>query len=260
MLFDTPLLDTPKTTASGHKEEAGLGNKRRRSSVDGGAAKSSVPVGSFDVDKLLQKMQQQPSPSAKSGKASAAAEVGGKTAMSKQQQENGPAPKRQKAAGKPPTKVAAPGEEKAQASAPTTPAGEGKRAKKAKNKEKKAAAAAVVASGDRAPAVSTTEPQTAPIASTSRVSAHEAPHGRHAAPSLKVVGSTLTGSTKKGSVQDKLRAQLAGGKFRMLNEQLYTTSGDDAHRLMKEDGAFDDVSLCLCLSLPTFCRCSLATR
>ena len=186
----------------------------------------------FDVNKLLQKMQDQ-TPKAKSGKGAPAG-----TQPKQQQQQDGPSKKRQREESS--TKPAPPLEQKPQAvAAPATPAGEGKRAKKSK---KKAAVAAVMADS---PASRPSE-HSLPVASTSRsttTTQHEAPQVvRHSAPSLTVVGSTLTGSTKKGSVQDKLRAQLAGGKFRMLNEQLYTTSGDDAHRLMKEDGAFDDVS------------------
>lgn len=186
---------------------------------------------SFDVNKLLQKMQDQ-APKAKSGKAAPAG------AQPKKQQD-GPSKKRQREDST--TKPAPTLEQKPQAvAAPVTPAGEGKRAKKSK---KKAAAAALPGGSS---VVQTSEDMT-PVASTSRsTTTHEAPQVvRHSAPSLTVVGSTLTGSTKKGSVQDKLRAQLAGGKFRMLNEQLYTTSGDDAHRLMKEDGAFDDVGFFL---------------
>lgn len=186
----------------------------------------------FDVNKLLQKMQDQ-APKAKSGKGAPAG-----TQPKQQQQQDGPSKKRQREDSS--TKPAQTHEQKPQAVAsPATPAGEGKRAKKSK---KKAAVAAVMADS---PASRPSE-HSLPVASTSRsttTTQHEAPRVvRHSAPSLTVVGSTLTGSTKKGSVQDKLRAQLAGGKFRMLNEQLYTTSGDDAHRLMKEDGAFDDVS------------------
>ncbi|GAA5983205.1 hypothetical protein JCM10908_000195 [Rhodotorula pacifica] len=239
MLFDTPLLDNPKASTSAAKEETGAGSKRRRSSVGDEASTSTQPtsslVGAFDVDKLLLKMQQK-EPSAKGAKSPAG---GAKSAAA-----DGPSSKkRQKPTEKQPVKPASAPEQKAQEVAPApTPAGEGKRAKKAKNKEKKVAAAAGASSAPAQsdPATEARDTQPAPVASSSRATTHEALKGRHAAPSLTVVGSTSTGSTKKGSVQDKLRAQLAGGKFRMLNEQLYTTSGDDAHRLMKEDGAFDD--------------------
>ncbi|POY70454.1 hypothetical protein BMF94_6522 [Rhodotorula taiwanensis] len=238
MLFDTPLLDTAgskKAAAASPAQDGSVANKRRRSSggdepnqPDTPAAPSVAP-GAFDVSKLLKKMQQ-----TGSGVREAKSPV-----TKPAQQQDGPASKRQKPADKVPVQPVKREETtKAAPQVPQTPAGEGKRAKKAKNKEKKAALLASTPSAGPAAAIAADE--ATPVASTSRVTTHEAPQGRHAAPSQTVVGSTSTASTKKGSVQDKLRAQLAGGKFRMLNEQLYTTSGDDAHRLMKEDGAFDD--------------------
>ncbi|KDE08875.1 hypothetical protein MVLG_00972 [Microbotryum lychnidis-dioicae p1A1 Lamole] len=65
----------------------------------------------------------------------------------------------------------------------------------------------------------------------------------HAAPNFDekpVEGSSSAGSTAQTSLQASLRAKLAGGKFRMLNETLYTTTGEQAWSAMKEDGAFDD--------------------
>ncbi|KAM0791465.1 hypothetical protein ACM66B_005918 [Microbotryomycetes sp. NB124-2] len=47
-------------------------------------------------------------------------------------------------------------------------------------------------------------------------------------------------ATPQTAFQASLRAKLAGGKFRMLNEKLYTTSGREAADYMKQDGAFDD--------------------
>lgn len=45
------------------------------------------------------------------------------------------------------------------------------------------------------------------------------------------------------AMQKALRAKLAGGKFRLLNEKLYTSTGAEARETMAEEGAFDDVSL-----------------
>ncbi|SCV71918.1 BQ2448_4612 [Microbotryum intermedium] len=70
-----------------------------------------------------------------------------------------------------------------------------------------------------------------------------APARTHAAPNFDekpVGGSSSLGSTAQTSLQASLRAKLAGGKFRMLNETLYTTTGEQAWSKMKEDGAFDD--------------------
>ena len=45
---------------------------------------------------------------------------------------------------------------------------------------------------------------------------------------------------KKLSLIDKMRAKLSGGHFRMLNEQLYTTKGDEAlHLVQQNPGVFD---------------------
>jgi ribosomal RNA-processing protein 8 len=41
------------------------------------------------------------------------------------------------------------------------------------------------------------------------------------------------GKAGKLSTLDKMKAQLQGGRFRMLNERLYTSQGDDAFQLMQ---------------------------
>lgn len=43
------------------------------------------------------------------------------------------------------------------------------------------------------------------------------------------------------AMQTQLRAKLAGGRFRMLNETLYTSTGEEARATMKDEGAFNDV-------------------
>lgn len=42
-------------------------------------------------------------------------------------------------------------------------------------------------------------------------------------------------SSKSSSFLDKMRARLSGGHFRMINEKLYTCSGDEALNYFKED-------------------------
>ncbi|KAL2644023.1 hypothetical protein R1flu_011610 [Riccia fluitans] len=45
---------------------------------------------------------------------------------------------------------------------------------------------------------------------------------------------------KSQSFLEKMRARLSGGRFRMLNESLYTCNGDEAFELFRQDpGAFD---------------------
>ncbi|GAA5938969.1 25S rRNA (adenine645-N1)-methyltransferase [Sporobolomyces koalae] len=61
---------------------------------------------------------------------------------------------------------------------------------------------------------------------------------RHSAPNT--ASTSQAAAPPQSAMQAQLRAKLAGGKFRMLNETLYTTSGQDAWNLMKEEGAFDD--------------------
>lgn len=48
------------------------------------------------------------------------------------------------------------------------------------------------------------------------------------------IGHSIT-SKKKGSLIDHFKKQLSGGKFRMLNEKLYSISGKDALKLFKKD-------------------------
>lgn len=40
---------------------------------------------------------------------------------------------------------------------------------------------------------------------------------------------------KSGSLLDQMRQKLQGGQFRWLNEQLYTTAGDNALSLMRKN-------------------------
>lgn len=41
------------------------------------------------------------------------------------------------------------------------------------------------------------------------------------------------GASGKPSALDKMKSHLQGGRFRMLNERLYTSNGDDAFQLMQ---------------------------
>lgn len=64
---------------------------------------------------------------------------------------------------------------------------------------------------------------------------------RHQAPNSEEIESN-TSNIPQTNMQIALRAKLAGGKFRLLNESLYTSTGEEAWSTMKEEGAFDDVS------------------
>ncbi|BGP25013.1 25S rRNA (adenine645-N1)-methyltransferase [Rhodotorula toruloides] len=232
MLFDTPLLKlatnapVASSSTSGTPSDAAgsAGRKRKRSSSvtrDNSHTQNGtnevLPKAEINVEKLLKKMRQ-----AEGGAVKAGARDGAKEGKAKSGA--------QKNAGT----VAGKGkEQEKEVEAPVQP-GEGKKSRR-KNKKGKGDASLPAARSVDFPE-SATATGFAPATSTSSSN----PRPRHSAPSQTITASTSTASTKGGSVQDKLRAQLAGGKFRMLNETMYTTSGDEAHGLMKEDGAFDD--------------------
>ncbi|KAJ6423961.1 hypothetical protein OIU84_024855 [Salix udensis] len=45
---------------------------------------------------------------------------------------------------------------------------------------------------------------------------------------------------------DKMRARLSGGHFRMINEKLYTCTGDEALNYFKEDPSLFDMVAFVC--------------
>ncbi|XP_038703401.1 ribosomal RNA-processing protein 8-like [Tripterygium wilfordii] len=53
--------------------------------------------------------------------------------------------------------------------------------------------------------------------------------------------STMSKVPKSSSFLDKMRARLSGGHFRMINEKLYTCTGDEALNYFQEDPALFDV-------------------
>lgn len=242
MLFDTPLLNLsakePVASTAGPSTPASAKKRTRSSSNaaahDGPAPQpagqaAALPAAEINLDKLMKRMK------AVEGAA------GGKAKEPQQPQPRGGAREgKNKSKNKGDKKDTATGANrgalgtastKAPEAAPS-PAPSSKRQKKDKKKGKGAAAA--TSSADEPAALSDSPAPPKPVSAAVAQLAEQ----RHAAPSQVVTAST---AGKSGSMQDKLRAQLAGGKFRMLNEQLYTTSGDEAHALMQEEGAFDDV-------------------
>ncbi|GAA5833307.1 hypothetical protein JCM9279_001489 [Rhodotorula babjevae] len=242
MLFDTPLLNlsakapiasssngpAPSTPASA--------NKRKRSSStaahDGpaqqqGGQGAALPAAEINLDKLMKRMK------------AAEGAVGGKGQQQQQQQSPRPAQAGNK--GKKDSKKSATGANKGPlgAGAPPSRAAEpapspaAAAAAPPSKRQKKKGKGAAQQPDSPAPA----HAAAAPAAVSAAVAQLPQPPKRHVAPSQVV---TATSAGKSGSMQDKLRAQLAGGKFRMLNEQLYTTSGDEAYSLMQDEGAFDD--------------------
>ncbi|XP_042031576.1 ribosomal RNA-processing protein 8-like [Salvia splendens] len=56
-----------------------------------------------------------------------------------------------------------------------------------------------------------------------------------------VANPTKSSSKSKSSFLDKMKARLSGGYFRMINEKLYTCSGDEALEYFKEDPSLFNV-------------------
>ncbi|GAA5921732.1 hypothetical protein JCM3775_001788 [Rhodotorula graminis] len=241
MLFDTPLLNlsakSPVASSSAAPAPAtpASANKRKRSSsnaANDGAAQhqggqsAAVPAAEINLDKLMKRMK---------------AAEGASGAKGHQQQQQSPRPAQSSnsaAKGKKDTKKAATGANKgplgsgAPSSRAPEPAPSPAAAAPPSKRQKKKGKGAAQQPDSPAPA-----PASAPQPVSAAVAQLPQPPKRHVAPSQVV---TATNAGKSGSMQDKLRAQLAGGKFRMLNEQLYTTSGDEAYSLMQDEGAFDD--------------------
>ncbi|KAL6520210.1 hypothetical protein OROMI_032390 [Orobanche minor] len=61
------------------------------------------------------------------------------------------------------------------------------------------------------------------------------------APSASVSSLIKSGSKSSSSFIDKMKARLSGGYFRMINEKLYTCTGDEALNYFKEDPSLFDV-------------------
>ncbi|BGP16604.1 hypothetical protein JCM10213_000481 [Rhodosporidiobolus nylandii] len=227
MLFDTPLLSLASNTPAASASPSGGAGKKRPRSSSTSASTSADPAGAINVDKLLKKMKQSEGGAGGSLKGQQAAKQQGE-GKGKKQKKDAPAPAGKEAKGK------------AKAQEGQTQPGEGKRAKKAAKKAAAVAAASTSASSPP-PSDAAGSHGEEKVTLTPGMVLH-----RFAAPAQTLPAPTAGAATVQGgkkaaaSVQDKLRAQLAGGKFRMLNEQLYTTTGGAAYGIMQDEGAFDD--------------------
>lgn len=66
------------------------------------------------------------------------------------------------------------------------------------------------------------------------------------------------GKAKKQGLLEQMRSKLSGGRFRMLNEQLYTSEGQHAFRMMQRHPELYQQyhEVCLCSAcLPALCAC-----
>ncbi|KAL8281056.1 hypothetical protein RQP46_006414 [Phenoliferia psychrophenolica] len=269
MLFDTPGVSVPDSVMAAPSNGSA---KRKRKSSDDAPAPPSPAV---NLDKLMKQMQKLEKDSGWGGGLGAGGKTGvkaaEKVAQGKQKKEQ---KKKNKAAAPPPfsggnaaglgqvdppAPAAAPAPTKADqghrgpppraapqpqsrppppAAAPSNPGSPApapapapakvpvaawkpaKKEKPSKNKER-AVAAAADAALDAA-----TEPKKVV---------------RHSAPTTEAnEEEDATPSIPQTAMQKSLRAKLAGGKFRLLNEALYTSTGEEAWTTMKEEGAFDD--------------------
>ncbi|GLU11346.1 hypothetical protein SLE2022_281010 [Rubroshorea leprosula] len=68
---------------------------------------------------------------------------------------------------------------------------------------------------------------------------HRREHARQSSASAKPPKSSSSSSSS--SFLDKIKAKLAGGHFRMINEKLYTCTGEEALKYFKEDPALFDM-------------------
>ncbi|GAA5955454.1 hypothetical protein JCM21900_002053 [Sporobolomyces salmonicolor] len=219
MLFDTPLLNIAASTpvassSSGLHPATGSAKKRKRSNSTGGGAdsKDAATMGAeVNLDKLMKKMKSMEGSATGGNRTPVGGREGGKSqgkGKGKKGDAGGDAGSRQEQQL-----------QKQQQHQEQVP-GEGKGKKKAKKQNRPSPSPAT----RTAPLPSSPAPPSAPF--------------RHSAPN--VAASTAPAAQPQTAMQAQLRAKLAGGKFRMLNETLYTTTGADAWKLMKEDGAFDE--------------------
>ncbi|GKV37194.1 hypothetical protein SLEP1_g45251 [Rubroshorea leprosula] len=69
---------------------------------------------------------------------------------------------------------------------------------------------------------------------------HQREHARQSSASAMPPKSSSS-SSSSSSFLDKIKAKLAGGHFRMINEKLYTCTGEEALKYFKEDPALFDM-------------------
>ena len=71
-------------------------------------------------------------------------------------------------------------------------------------------------------------------------------------------GSSVTSKKKSSGLLERMRSKLAGGRFRMLNEQLYTSQGQDAFSMMQgQPDLFEQYHEVRPLTMPLCIECVL---
>lgn len=248
MLFDTPGISIAAPIASSSSaQDSNKKRKRTSESATAGAGAGGVPAAGKDaaakgaevnLDKLMKRMKKLDKDQGWGGQLGGGGKSGAEGTG--QQEKNGSANKKHKSKkGKGEGATSAEGGGAAPSPAKPhrfEPAKKDKRAVKAA----KLAAKQTFTPASSANAISSLVDRAPPVAEVA--SSPKAPV-RASAPNFEeeAVAGTSTGQPKQTALQTSLRAKLAGGKFRMLNETLYTSTGEQAWETMKEEGAFDDV-------------------
>lgn len=237
MLFDTPGLSISASSVLGGGPSSGSASKKRKTSDDPNSKSSIKESAEVNLDKLMKRMKSMDNAPAGDSAKQTSSPKPKQPKQPKQQQQQQSAPKakqhQQQQDGKP---------------ARWEPAKKDKRAANQAKKDKKAQREdtnSFVTSANSIPtdrsAAWTVRDDSANDDATPLPS--PAPARRFTAPTLDDIqpsASTSAPSAPQTSLQTALRAKLAGGKFRMLNETLYTTTGAEAWETMKDEGAFDD--------------------
>ena len=85
-----------------------------------------------------------------------------------------------------------------------------------------------------------------------------APAAASAPPAEKVDSLPAGKPQKKKGLLEQMRSKLSGGRFRMLNEQLYTSAGQHAFQMMQgQPDLYQQYhEVCMCPCLPALCFCS----
>jgi ribosomal RNA-processing protein 8 len=239
MLFDTPLLEGLPSIAIASSSTDSNKKRKRHAAPSKETATKGAEV---NLDKLMKRMKKMEKDSGWGGDLGG----GGKSGVDAAEKET-QANKKKSKKGKGTSASAQAGEgrggEAARPSPTATakpnrfePAKKDKRLAKQQKKDKKEAQSTFSPASSANLVTSLREPSP--------------PHSiatpvRHAAPNFdeEHVAGGSTEQPKQTAMQLALRAKLAGGKFRMLNETLYTSTGEEAWTTMKEEGAFDDVRL-----------------
>lgn len=258
LLFDTPLLGTlpPVATESNKKRKRATGGGGGGDGDASSSAKDEAARGAeLNLDKLMKRMKKMDKDAGWGGQLGGGGKSGNDAPVAN---EGGKKKKVKKAKGDPGA-VGGGGLVAPSPSGPTPftnatagsatgggggakrfePAKKDKRLAAQQKKEKKEAKASfnpLTSANSIQPSFQRQQPVVEPVV------VNKAPV-RHSAPNFdeeETQGSTV--QPKQTSMQTALRAKLAGGKFRMLNETLYTSTGEEAWSTMKEEGAFDDVS------------------